>query len=80
MLPITRSLSNAKGNLDTLEVSVEVDESMFTDEIKGLQKLEKKLVSTIKEFLGVSAKVKLVEPHSIERSVGKAVRVVDLRK
>ena len=69
-----------EGNLDSLEILVEVDESLFTDEIKGLQKLENKLVSTIKEFLGVSAKIKLVEPHSIERSVGKAVRVVDMRK
>ncbi len=68
-----------KGNLDTLEVQVEVDEAMFSDEIKNLQRTEGKISKTIKEFLGVSAQVKLVEPHSIERSVGKAKRVLDER-
>ncbi|MGE4299373.1 MAG: phenylacetate--CoA ligase family protein [Desulfovibrionaceae bacterium] len=68
-----------EGNLDTLEVKVEMSESMFTDEIKGLQRLEKKIQNTIKEFLGVTAKVTLAEHNSIERSQGKAVRVVDLR-
>ncbi len=67
------------GVMDTLEVQVEVSEAMFSDEIKGLQKTEGKIQKTIKEFLGVSAKVKLVEPQSIERSVGKAKRVLDLR-
>jgi phenylacetate-CoA ligase len=68
-----------EGNLDTLEVLVEVDEQFFSDEIKNLQKLEKKIVNSIKEFLGVSATVKLVEPKSIQRSEGKAKRILDLR-
>lgn len=67
-------------NLDTLTVKVEVNESMFSDEIKLLQSMESKLSSDIKEYLGVSAKVKLVEPKSIARSEGKAVRVIDNRK
>ncbi|MBU1168087.1 MAG: phenylacetate--CoA ligase [Proteobacteria bacterium] len=67
-------------NLDTLTVKVEVSESLFSDEIKLLQTLEAKLSSDIKEYLGVSAKVKLVEPKSIARSEGKAVRVIDNRK
>ena len=68
-----------EGNLDTVEVRVEVDENYFTDEIKGLQRIEKKIQKTIKEFLGVSTKVTLVEPRGIERSMGKALRVVDNR-
>lgn len=67
-------------NLDTLTVKVEVSESLFSDEIKLLQTLEAKLSNDIKEYLGVSAKVKLVEPKSIARSEGKAVRVIDNRK
>lgn len=67
------------GNLDTLEVRVEVNEKFFTDEIKGLQRMEGKIRKSIKEFLGVSTKVTLVEPKGIERSVGKAQRIVDRR-
>jgi phenylacetate-CoA ligase len=66
-------------NLDTLTVMVEVGEKMFSDEVKRLQNLERKLSNDIKEYLGVSAKVKLVEPKTIERSQGKAVRVIDNR-
>ncbi len=68
-----------EGNLDTMEVQVEVSEAMFSDEIKYLQRRENQIQKAIKEFLGVSAKVKLVEPHSIERSMGKAKRVIDMR-
>ena len=67
-------------NLDVLTVKVEVGERGFTDEVKGLQRLERRISKNIKELLGVSAKVKLVEPKGIERSQGKAVRVVDNRK
>jgi len=70
---------NREGNLDTLEINVEVDEKFFSDEIKQLQAVEKKIQKQIKEFLGVTAKVKLVEPKGIERSVGKAKRIVDNR-
>ena len=66
-------------NLDTLEVQVEVDESLFADEIRKLQSLEGRIQKTIKEFLGVSTKVRLMEPHSLERSEGKAKRIIDKR-
>ena len=69
-----------EGALDTLEVKVEVDENIFSDEIKELQKIERKLEESIKDFLGISVDVKLVEPRSIERSEGKAKRIIDLRK
>jgi len=68
-----------ENNLDNLEVQVEVDESLFSDAIKNLQRLESKVQKNIKEFLGVTARVKLVEPRSIQRSEGKAKRIVDMR-
>ncbi len=67
-------------NLDTLTVKVEIDEELFSDEIKTLQTTEQKISRDIKEYLGVSAKVMLVEPKTIARSEGKAVRVIDNRK
>lgn len=67
------------GNLDTLEVQVEVSENMFTDEIKGLQRREIAIQKSIKDYLGISAKVRLVEPQTIKRSEGKANRILDLR-
>lgn len=67
-------------NLDVLTVMVEVDESMFSDEIRKLDALRDKISAVLKQALGVSARVKLVEPKTIQRSEGKAVRVIDNRK
>jgi len=67
-------------NLDMLTVMVEVGKDVFSDEIKVLQKLENEITKNIKETIGVSTKVKLVEPKTIARSQGKAQRVVDNRK
>ena len=69
-----------KENLDTLEVQVEVDESLFSDEIKVLQALSRRIEKEIKDMLGVTCNVKLVEPKTIQRSEGKAKRVIDNRK
>ena len=69
-----------KDNLDRLSVLVEVGEHLFSDEVRDLQNLEKKISKDIKELLGVSAAVKLVEPKTIARSEGKAIRVIDNRK
>jgi len=68
-----------EGNLDTLEVQVEVNEQTFSDEIKILQELAGKIKKDIKDLLGVTCKVRLVEPKSITRSEGKAKRVIDNR-
>ncbi len=68
-----------KENLDTLKVKVEIDETVFRDDIKSLQTMENKIATDIKETLGVTAKVMLVEPKTIQRSQGKAVRVIDNR-
>lgn len=67
------------GTLDTLEVQVEVNEQSFSDEIKELQGLSNKIRKDIKDLLGVTCKVRLVEPKTITRSEGKAKRVVDNR-
>ncbi len=67
-------------NLDTLEIQVEVDEQLFSDEIKVLQKLSKRIEKEIKDILGVTCSAKLVEPKTIQRSEGKAKRVIDNRK
>jgi len=69
-----------EGKLDTLTVKVEVGERIFSDEVKHLQHLERKIAKNIKDYFGVSAKVQLVEPKAIARSEGKAVRVIDKRK
>lgn len=67
------------GTLDTLEVQVEVNEQTFSDEIKELQGLSNKIRKDIKDLLGVTCNVRLVEPKSITRSEGKAQRVIDNR-
>ena len=69
-----------KGALDDIEVKVEVNEKMFSDEIKILEKLSVNIQQRFKNILGISAKVTLVEPMSIARSEGKAVRVIDKRQ
>ncbi|MEN8141340.1 MAG: phenylacetate--CoA ligase [Thermodesulfobacteriota bacterium] len=68
------------GSLDTLEVEVEVSEALFSDEIRKLESLTKLIQTEIKDLLGVSCKVTLKEPKSIQRSEGKAQRVIDKRK
>jgi phenylacetate-CoA ligase len=67
-------------NLDLLEVHIEVSEKMFSDEIKQLERVEKKLKGEIESVLGIVVDIKLVEPKTIERSEGKAKRVIDRRK
>ena len=67
-------------NLDTLEVLVEVDEKFFSDEIKELENLTKKITDVLQQALLIQPKVKLVEPKTLERSEGKAKRVIDNRK
>jgi phenylacetate-CoA ligase len=66
-------------NLDTLEIQVEVNEATFSDEIKVLQDLSEKIRKEIKDLLGITCKVRLVEPKTITRSEGKAKRVIDKR-
>lgn len=66
--------------LDVMEVQIEMSEKLFSDEMKQLGTLAKKIEHDIKDYLGVNAKVRLVEPNTIARSEGKAKRVIDKRK
>lgn len=68
-----------KGALDDVEVMVEVNEKLFSDEVKVLDSLKHRISDRFRSVLGISAKITLVEPMTIARSEGKAVRVVDRR-
>ena len=69
-----------RGSMDAVEVHVEVSPDMEFDEIRELESLKKQVAAAIAGALAVSVAVKLVEPKSIQRSEGKAKRVVDLRR
>jgi phenylacetate-CoA ligase len=66
-------------NSDSIEVRVEMTPEMFSDELSKITAREKELVAALKSMLGIYAVVRLVEPKSIIRSEGKAVRVIDRR-
>lgn len=68
------------GSLDQITVIVEINENIFSDEIKVLEALEATIRKEIESVLNIRVNVKLVEPKTVERSLGKAVRVVDKRK
>ena len=67
-------------SLDQLEVWVEVNAASFLDEVRELEALQERVKRAIEDILGISVRVRLVEPKSIPRSEGKAKRVVDKRK
>ena len=67
-------------NLDTLEIQVELDQKYYTDEIRVIEALKKKIAHVIQQALGINARIKIVEPQSLVRSEGKAVHVIDNRK
>ena len=68
-----------RDQLDELEVQVEMNEKMFTDEIRGLEKVEHTIEADLYASLNIHTRVKLVEPKSIARSEGKAKRIIDKR-
>lgn len=69
-----------RGAMDDIEVMVEVGEAIFSDELKVMNALSEQIVSRMRGTLGISARITLVEPSAIERSAGKARRVIDKRK
>ncbi|TAL32437.1 MAG: phenylacetate--CoA ligase [Spirochaetes bacterium] len=77
--PHYQIIVDRKGALDDIEIMVEVNEKIFSDEVKVLNNLSTKIRQRMQGVLGVSAKITLVEPRSIARSEGKAQRVVDRR-
>jgi len=69
-----------QNSMDDLEIRVEISARLFNDRVRDLEGLEDRLHSRISSVLGISARIKLVEPNSIPRSEGKAKRVVDKRE
>jgi phenylacetate-CoA ligase len=67
-------------NLDTLEIQVEMDDSMEFDAVRLIEQKEDEIRRAIESTLGVAAKIRLVSPNTIERSEGKSKRIIDLRK
>ncbi len=68
-----------RGTLDQLEIQVEVSEKLFSDEVRKLEELGALIGKEMESALGINAKIRLVEPKSIQRSEGKAKRVIDRR-
>ena len=67
-------------NNDTFDINVEMSETLFGDDVKTIERIERKITDDLRSVLGIGAKVHLVNPKSIERSKGKAKRVIDKRK
>ena len=78
--PHYQIIVDREANLDVMEIQIEMSEKLFSDELKELEGLSKKISHDIKDYLGVNAKIKLVEPQTIQRFEGKAKRVIDKRK
>jgi phenylacetate-CoA ligase len=69
-----------EADLDQLEVQVEVTSEVFSDEVRVLEELQRKLVHSIETITGIRVTIRLVAPKTIPRSEGKAKRVIDKRK
>ena len=69
-----------ENNTDTLDINVEMSEAMFSDDIRSVERVEKNIVAQLRSMLGIGAKVHLLNPKTIARSEGKAVRIIDNRK
>ncbi len=78
--PNYQILVDRVNNTDTLDINVELPPEQFSDKISDIQAREKKLESAMRTMLGIGPKIHLMSPHSVARSEGKAVRVIDKRK
>ncbi len=76
-LPHYQIVLTREADLDQMEVQVEVTPEVFSDEVRGLEELQKKIVHSIETITGIRAALRLVAPHTIQRSEGKAKRVID---
>lgn len=77
--PYYQIIIDRKNNTDTFEIQVELPENMISDTVKNIESMEARITEAIHSTLGIKAKIRLVEPKSIPRSEGKAVRVIDKR-
>jgi len=78
--PHYQIIVDRKDNLDVMRVEIELSGELFSDDVRGLERLESKITRQLESVLGLSCGVKLVEPKTIGRSEGKAKRVIDNRK
>ncbi len=80
--PRYQLIVDKSGSLDSLELRVEVSEKTFSESgsVKALQKIEKRIVKDMKDYLGVAARVKLIEPNTLQSSTGPAAKVIDKRR
>jgi phenylacetate-CoA ligase len=69
-----------RDQLDELEVQVEMNEKVFSDEIRGLERMERRIEEELYASLNIHTRVRLVEPKTIARSEGKAKRIIDKRQ
>jgi len=69
-----------RDQLDELEVQVEMNEKVFSDEIRGLERMERRIEEELYAALNIHTRVRLVEPKTIARSEGKAKRIIDKRQ
>ncbi|MCL2282122.1 MAG: phenylacetate--CoA ligase, partial [Fibromonadales bacterium] len=67
-------------NLDKIEIQVELEDELFSDEVKNLQNLKTQLEKNVASAISISVKINFVSRGTIERSIGKAVRVIDKRR
>ena len=72
-------IDRGENHLDEVELQVEVEPQFFSDETRDLERIRRKISEAMKSKLGVNLRIRLVEPKSIERSMGKAKRVIDKR-
>ena len=79
MEPNYQIVVTRENNLDVMEVYIEMSEKMFSDSVRRIEETESRIKTAMQTTLGVSAVIHLVEPQSIPRSEGKAVRVIDKR-
>lgn len=80
VLPHYMIVVERDGDLDSLEIKVEVSSRNFSDDIKSLQRLREKITYAVQRVANITARITLVEPHTLPRSQGKLQRVRDLRK
>lgn len=79
MEPNYQIVVTRENNLDIMEVYIEMSEKLFSDSVRKIEETEARIKAAMQTTLGVSAVIHLVEPQSIPRSEGKAVRVIDKR-
>ncbi len=77
--PHYQIILDKKGSLDTMEIQVELNENAFSDEVKVLEQLKKRIEHDMQSMLGIAAKITIVSPHTLPRSEGKAKRIIDNR-